>query len=284
MTNMTKIISVDLEDWHDSAYLRDYVNEENKIDRIVPATENILNLFSKYKTKATFFTLGSIAEKYPELIKSINDEGHEIASHGYTHTPLWNQCSEEFRLDLQKTNKILEEITGKKVIGFRAPYASLNQQTAWMIDVLKSEGFKYDASMFPMKTPLYGVKNAPLNVYRISSDNILENDKESDLIEIPFTVYKNGLFTIPCTGGIYGRFLPLPVLRFLFARIGKKRNINFYFHPWETDKEIPRIKVPVKNRLISYYNTSSYLRKIEKLLVRYKFTSIEQYLSDKKLI
>lgn len=278
------ILSVDLEDWHDSAYLRDYVNDKNKLDRIVPTTENILNLLSKHNTKATFFTLGCIAEKYPELIKNISSQGHEIASHGYTHTPVWNHSHDEFENEIRKTNKLLEEITGKKVIGFRAPYASLNHKTAWMLDILKSEGIKYDASMFPMKTPLYGVKNAPLEIYRISSDNILENDNESDLIEIPFTVYNSTLFAIPCTGGIYGRFLPLPVLRYLFARIGKKRSINFYFHPWEIDVEIPRIKVPIKNRIISYYNTDSYLKKIEKLLIKYSFTSIEQYLSEKKLI
>ena len=282
--NELNIISVDLEDWHDSAYLRDYVNEESKIDRIVPATENILNIFRKYNTKATFFTLGSIAEKYPELIKTISNDGHEIASHGFTHTPVWDQKPDDFVIEIKKTNKLLEEITGKKVIGFRAPYASLNQETSWIIDVLKSEGFLYDASLFPMKTPLYGVKNAPLNTYRISSKNILEHDNTSNLIEIPFTIYKSKLITIPCTGGIYGRFLSLPALRFLFARIGKRRSINFYFHPWETDKEIPRIKVPIKNRIISYYNTGSYLEKIEKLLIKYSYTSMEQYLSEKKLI
>jgi peptidoglycan-N-acetylglucosamine deacetylase len=282
--NELNIISVDLEDWHDSAYLHDYVNVENKIDRIVPATENILNLFKKYNTKATFFTLGSIAEKYPELIKTISNEGHEIASHGFTHTPVWNHSPDEFENEIKKTNKLLEEITGKSVIGFRAPYASLNQETSWIIDVLKSEGFLYDASLFPMKTPLYGVKNAPLNTYRISSKNILEHDSNSNLIEIPFTIYKSALIRIPCTGGIYGRFMPFTALNILLKHIRKDRAVNFYFHPWETDKEIPRIKVPIKNRIISYYNTGSYLKKIEKLLIKYSFTSMEQYLSEKKLI
>lgn len=282
--NELNILSVDLEDWHDSAYLRDYVNIENKIDRIVPATENILNVFKKYNTKATFFTLGSIAEKYPELIKNISNEGHEIASHGFTHTPVWNHSPDDFENEIRKTNKLLEEITGKKVIGFRAPYASLNQETSWIIDVLKSEGFLYDASLFPMKTPLYGVKNAPLQIYRISSDNILENDNESVLIEIPFTVYKSALFTIPCTGGVYGRFLPFNALNILLKNIRKDRAVNFYFHPWETDIKIPKIGVPLKNKIISYYNTKSYLKKIEKLLQKYKFTSIQHYLVENQNI
>jgi polysaccharide deacetylase family protein (PEP-CTERM system associated) len=279
--NMERLnmISVDLEDWHHSCYLKDFVTESNYIQRISSSTEQILNVFKKHKVIATFFTLGCIAEENPKLIKRIYDEGHEIASHGYTHTPLWDHNPETFRNEITKTNQIIEGITGEKVIGFRAPYASLNKETAWAIKILEEEGFVYDSSVFPMKTPLYGVNNAPLNPYKINSDNILENNPNAKIIEIPFSIYKLSFLKIPCTGAIYGRFLPLWLLKVLLNKIEKHRPINFYFHPWEIDKEIPRINAPLKNKFLSYYHTNNYLDKIDEVIKSFNFCSIKHYIS-----
>ncbi len=274
------MISVDLEDWHHSCYLKDYVSESNYIKRINSSTEQILKMFSKHNVLGTFFTLGCIAEEDPKLIKRISDAGHEIASHGYSHTPLWDHNIESFRDEIIKTNQIIESITGQKVIGFRAPYASLNNNTSWSIKVLEQEGFVYDSSIFPMVTPLYGVNKAPLNAYRICSDNILVHNPNANIIEIPFSLYKSSLLKIPCTGGIYGRFLPLWLLVPLLNKIEKKRPLNFYFHPWEIDKEIPRINAPLKNKIFSYYNTYHYLDKIEFIVKKYHFCSIKQYISE----
>lgn len=274
------MISVDLEDWHHSCYLKDFVTESNYIQRISFSTEQILKVFNKHKVIATFFTLGCIAEENPKLIKRIYEEGHEIASHGYTHTPLWDHNPETFRNEITKTNQIIESITGQKVVGFRAPYASLKNSTSWSIKVLEQEGFLYDSSIFPMITPLYGVNNAPLKAYRISSDNILVNNSYAQIIEIPFSIYKLSFLKIPCTGGIYGRFLPLWLLSVFLNKIEKHRSINFYFHPWEIDKEIPRINAPLKNKFLSYYNTNLYLDKIEFLIKKYHFCSIKQYILE----
>jgi len=276
------LLSVDLEDWYTSAYLRDYVSKEECSPRIVESTVAILDLFNSKNVKATFFVLGTIAEKEPELIRRISSNSHEIASHGYSHTPLWNLTPAEFKKEIRLANQILQDITGKKVIGYRAPYASLEHKTAWAITVLEEEGFKYDSSLFPMRTPIYGVSGNPLAVYRISRQDILKHTPEATLIEIPFTVLSLGPFKIPCTGGIYGRFLPTPILKLLLRQVVKSQPINFYFHPWESYSDIPRVAAPIYNRVVSYYNTSGYLAKIESVIGSFNFTSFEHFLTARE--
>jgi peptidoglycan-N-acetylglucosamine deacetylase len=271
------ILSVDLEDWDTSAYLREYVACGDICPKIIESTYPILELFEKKNIKATFFVLGIIAEKYPSLIRDIAQMGHEIASHGYSHTPLWNLTAESFKEELIKTNLIVGAIIGKKPLGFRAPYASLDASTAWAVDILKQEGFKYDSSIFPVATPLYGAPGAPFCGYRISSKNIYENDPASEIMEVPFTVCNFGLIEIPCTGGFYGRIIPLPILKYLFKVVNKDRPVNFYFHPWETFAGIPKIKAPAFSRFVSYFNIKNYLRKIEYLLDYIECISFREY-------
>ncbi len=275
-------LSIDLEDWHTSAYLRESVTSDNYSSRINATTQLILDLFNKLNVKATFFVLGSIVKEHPSLIERIYAQGHEIASHGYSHTPLWDLNKESFEEEIVQTNELLKNLLGVKAIGFRAPYASLRQDTAWAIDVLKKEGFVYDSSIFPMKTPLYGVKNAPVDSYYISATDITKNDPKSSLLEIPFTVFKSSLIDIPCTGGIYSRFLPFFMQYYLFKKIEKKRPINFYFHPWEIDPAIPKIKVPLYNRIVSYYNVKHHLNTVEKIVSAFPFSSFQSILDLKE--
>lgn len=278
----TNIISVDVEDWFSSGHLRLFVSPEQCVSRIEHTVQPILRMLAEKEIKATFFVLGSVAKLKPGLIREVSMQGHEIASHGYEHIPLWQSGMDKTLKDIQLTNKILQDITGKKVKGFRAPYASLNKGTSWLISLLEAEGFEYDSSIFPMRTPLYGVSGAPETIYRISADNILQHNPNAKLIEIPFTVWRLGLLKIPCTGGIYGRFLPFSVLRFLLKRVERKRPVNFYFHPWETDPAMPVIDVPVKNKIVAYYNVSTYLKKIDRLAGSFEFTSFERYLATHK--
>ena len=213
----THFLSVDLEDCYTSAYLREYVTPQNFESRIQESTELILTMFERHQVKATFFVLGSIAEKFPNLIAEIYLQGHEIASHGFSHTPLWELDKTRFEEELVKTNDLLSSITNKKVLGFRAPYASLDQSTAWSIEVLAKQGFVYDSSIFPMRTPLYGVTNTPLTSYLISAENIALPDEKGVILEIPFTVLKTPIGTLPCTGSIYNKFFP-PIFNQLFLQ------------------------------------------------------------------
>lgn len=272
-------LSIDLEDWYTSGRLRSAYSRIKEAPRLQETIPIILDLFDKYETKATFFTLGSIAEKHPKLVSEIDKRGHELASHSYHHVPLWNLSKLDVKKDFKRTNCLLEDITGKKVLGFRAPFASLNQDISWVIDILEELDFKYDSSIFPMKTPLYGSGKAPLDRYIISSKNIYEHDTNGKIIEVPFTVESLVGLKIPCTGGIYGRFLPYPFLKYLLSKVEKNREINFYFHPWEIDKALPKVEVSSVNKLFYRYNVSSYFERIKSLLSTFKFTSFKNKLN-----
>jgi len=270
------LLSVDLEDWYHSGRLKHFVTDSNRVSRIRYSTDRILDLLERKGIFATFFILGEIARKQPELVRKIRQKGHEIASHGYSHTPLWYLSRKDAQTEIRETNKILSDITGEKVQGFRAPHYSLDERTSWLIDILEEEGFEYDSSIFPVKTSLHGINGAGLSPYYISGKNLLSHTPGASLLEIPLTVYDAGPVRIPCTGGVYGRYLPRPVLTGLLKSIAKKRVINFYFHPWETDAGIPRLNVPLGNRLVAYYNIAGYLDKIEHLTEVFSFTSFER--------
>jgi polysaccharide deacetylase family protein (PEP-CTERM system associated) len=272
-------LSIDLEDWHTSAYLRHHLPCGKPISRIEQSTQPILDLLEKTATTATFFVLGSVAKDHPHLIKKIANAGHELASHGYSHTPLWQLNPDSFRSEIVNTNNTIENITGKKVKGFRAPYCSLDHSTAWMLPILETEGFVYDSSIFPMRTILYGVSGAPSAPYRIAASNILAHNPDSVLLEIPFTVATVAGIKIPCTGGVYGRVLPFSILRFLLKKTASRQPLNFYFHTWETDHLTPRISAPIFNRFVSYFNNGIYLNRVEKLLTEFHFSSFEKLIT-----
>jgi polysaccharide deacetylase family protein (PEP-CTERM system associated) len=274
------LLSIDLEDWHTSAFLRQYVRPEAVVHQLEQSTPPILDLLAELGASATFFILGSAAEAHPALIKRIAAEGHEIASHGYSHTPLWDLTPDSFRAEIVLTNRILQDLTGHRVKGFRAPYCSLQADTAWMLDVLEEEGFAYDSSMFPLRTTLYGVNGAPVGAYRISSADIMHHSPSAKLLEIPFTVFQQWGLTVPCTGGVYGRLLPFRLLQWLLQQTARYRPINFYFHPWETSAHTPRLNVPWFNRFITYYNNEDYLPRVRQLGQVFRFTSFEKYLAQ----
>lgn len=279
MKQSENILSIDYEDWFTTSHYRHIVNDDNKKYLLDKPTHQILEILEKSSTQATFFVLGQVAIDRPELIEKIAQQGHEIASHGYSHTPLGRLSPQKFREEIITTNKILEDITQKKVIGFRAPFMSLNQQTSWAIDILKEEGFLYDSSIFPVQIPVYGVKNAPLYPYKINSENICDPSKESSLIEFPISIFQQGILKIPCSGGIYGRFLPYRLLSFLLHRIQKENIINFYLHPWELFNKRNLTPYPgLKNDFLANYQSKTYLQKIEKIIQEFRFSSFKDYL------
>lgn len=267
---MKNVMCVDLEDWYNTNLVIG-IDEDYAESRVENNVKKLLSIFKKTHTRCTFFVLGSIAEKFPELIKTIKKEGHEIASHGYAHKLVYTQKPDEFREDLRKSKKIIEEITNFPIISYRAPSWSINEDSFWALQILQEEGFKNDSSIFPFKTFLYGVANAPRFVYSSDKWNI-----QSTLREFPPSTFRFAGINIPYSGGFYFRLLPFWFIRFCIKVNQRKGHPSImYIHPWEIDVKTPKIKLNFKDALIQYYGISSCEKKLVKLLNSFEFTSID---------
>lgn len=271
-------ISIDLEDWYHPELIRKWVDVP--VALIEEATQPLLRLLDQYETKASFFILGEVAEMNPGLIKSIYEKGHEIGCHGFSHKPLWNLDRDVFRKELEHFHAVIERILGPvEVKGFRAPTFSMDNRTKWALGVLRDLGYQYDASIFPVKlNRLYGVNGAPLRPYRISLEDVTKTDPEASLIEFPMPMLTFGRIKVPISGGFYLRVCPLPILYWGLKRINDKGPFLVYFHPWEGHVRTPKLKLPLYNRLISYYGCKSALSKVEFLLKHFKFDRVDRVL------
>ena len=271
---ITNILTIDVEDWYMEIDISTWDSYE---DRVVHSTQKILEILDKSNTQATFFVVGYVAEHFPELIEEIKDKGHEIATHGYSHSSIEKQTPSDFEEDLLKSIRILEHIAKDKIRGHRAYAFSVVEKTSWAIDILKKNGLRYDSSVFPVKTFLYGVPDAPLYLYHISSSNIKIDNPEEDFLEIPLSVYRIPIIhkNIPVAGGFYLRFFPYWFIKHAMKKInGKNQPAVFYIHPWELDPKQPRIK---ELKWYHYHRLESTERKFKKLLNDFKFSSIRDY-------
>ena len=245
---MKNVLCVDLEDWH-NANLASGIDKTSVEDRVVENTKILLNILKKSHVQCTFFVLGCIAEKYPELILKIKSDGHEIASHGYAHQLIYNQTKEEFRQDIRKAKQILESIIHNPVESYRAPSWSIREESFWALEILQEEGFKNDSSIFPFRNFLYGVSDAPRFVYSTQRYN-----QKSFLNEFPPSTIRLCGMNIPFSGGFYFRFLPFWFV-FCCIKIVNSKGLAciMYIHPWEIDADTPRISLPLKDKLIQYW-------------------------------
>ncbi|MFH1642293.1 MAG: XrtA system polysaccharide deacetylase [Nanoarchaeota archaeon] len=267
-------LSFDIEDWFQVENLKGVCpyHEWNKFEsRVERNTDIILELLSRYQHKATFFILGWVAERKPGLVKRIAKEKHEIASHGYKHELVYRISPETFRDDLKLSKKILEEVTGTKIIGYRAPNFSITNDSLWALDILAELGFSYDSSIFP--TSFHD---------RYGFDGIKENTISifpNGLFEFPLTVWKVGKLNFPLGGGAYFRLLPYNVFRCLLKKINNsEKNFIFYLHPWELDEHQPRMRVNLKYRFRHYINLDKTQSKLKKLLDDFNFQPLKNFL------
>jgi polysaccharide deacetylase family protein (PEP-CTERM system associated) len=273
-------ISFDIEDWFQVENLKEVIscNDWNGCDlRVVQNTRRILRLLSKHQTCATFFVLGWIAERCPSLVKEIAAEGHEIASHGYGHELIYKLTPEAFYNDLGRSKEILESITAKQVLGYRAPSFSITPKSEWAIDVLKDLGFTYDSSIFP--TSFH-------NRYGFNGISCLPFRFGNGILEIPLSTYRLGGANFPLAGGGYFRLFPYTYFRHFFQRLNKQgKPIVFYLHPWELDPEQPRLKIRLNYRLRHYVNLKKTEKRLEKLLKEFRFVPlidlVNQYFQKK---
>ncbi len=272
------VLTIDLEFWYNSEFLKKHLSQEVILgcsDRIKEEVAPLLKLLAKYNAKATFFVLGSLAEKYPEIIKLIADLGHEIASHGYSHTSLNDLSPTQFEAEIQKTDKILTNIVGKKILGYRAPAFSLNHKTKWALPILQDNGYLYDSSIFPVRVGYYGINLTPFNPYSPSWDKINQVDSNNSFLEIPPAVYNFGPIKIPIAGGIFFRTLPIDLYIALLRNTAKQRIPVLFFHPHELQAFVPDIKAPKLKKKLKYLGVKTSWDKFEHLLQEFEFSSIQ---------
>jgi len=260
-------LSFDIEDWFQVENLRSVFPRERWEEqplRVEASTRRILTLLRENETKATFFFLGWVAERCPQLVKDVDREGHEVASHGYDHELVYNMTAESFRTDIRRSKQLLEDIIGKPVWGYRAPSFSIVRDSMWAIDMLKDEGFVYDSSIFPVSFH---------DRYGFSERGTLPFHWPNGLLEIPLAVYSFSKFSLPIAGGGYFRLFPYAYFKFLLRRLNaiKRNPFTFYLHPWEFDPAQPRVSVPPFLRFRHYVNLHRTENGLSRLLSDFSF-------------
>ncbi len=227
---MIRVMTVDLEDWFHS--ISPDPNSWDQFERRAEAAVNkLLNLFDRYRINATFFVLGDVAKHNPDLVRQISEAGHEIGSHGMNHRLLYDMTKEEFRSDLSQSINLLQDITGKCVRCYRAPYFSITRNSLWALDILAQQGIEVDSSVFPVFNHRYGIHNAPRIPWRT----------ELGLQVWPVSTIPTPLFNIPFAGGVYFRCLPARfVVKAAEMLADRGEPLIFYIHPWELDAFQPR--------------------------------------------
>ena len=269
-------LTIDLEYWYSPELVRGFV-VGNKDDLIIEMTKPVLDVLDEFDVSATFFVLGVVAKKHPELVEEVYERGHEIGSHAYSHKTLYELGKDKFENEINLSVQLLQHITKEKPIGFRAPSFSVNNSTGWVFEVLEKHGFKYDSSIFPIRTKLYGVPNAPLHIYKPSVDDVAKEDPNGKMIEFPMTVFEFGK-RIPIAGGFYLRAMPFWLLKSLLKKVNRTRAGMIYVHPWEVYSKTPILKLPLSSRFITYYGIGSALNKLKGLLKNFDFASVREVL------
>jgi len=233
---MHNILTFDLEDWYQGMELPQ-AGWATLEKRLAIGLAVILDLLAESQTRATFFVLGATAREHPGWVRRLAQAGHEIGTHGWSHTPLYHQTPAQFRAELRRSINLLQDLTALPVHGHRAAFFSLTPQTAWMIDELAAVQVQYDSSLFPVVNYRYGWPAAPRWPHRWPTH---------DVWEFPLSTVAVGGFNVPFSGGFYARFWPYPLLRAAVGRLNRAGHpAVVYFHPWEFDTDQPRLGAPV---------------------------------------
>ncbi len=269
-------MSVDVEDYFHVAALSRVIHPDqwdSMPSRVVQNTERLLDLFDQHNIKATFFVLGWVAERHPDLVRTLAAKGHEIASHGYSHQLIYQQTPDLFRAETALSKKLLEDITGKPVLGYRAASYSITDRSLWALDILAELGFQWDSSIFPIHHDRYGIPNSPRAPYTI------ELPSGASLREFPLTTAPVFGLTVPAAGGGYFRQFPYPLFRYLFRKAsGPQGNPQmFYLHPWEIDPDQPRFSnASWFSRFRHYTNLDQCYSRLNNLLGDFHFGTVTE--------
>jgi polysaccharide deacetylase family protein (PEP-CTERM system associated) len=270
---MKNALSIDVEDWFCVQNLSAVIRKEEWTkceQRITNSLTRILEILDEKSVKATFFVLGWIAERYPELVREIDGRRHELATHGLSHTLITHLTPGQFDEELRRSVQLIEGNAKGKVIGHRAPSFSVTEKTYWVFDILTKQGFRYDSSIFPVSFhPDYGVPHAPLGPYRITEK----------IWEFPLSVVKIAGRNVPVSGGGYFRIFPYRFIRYGIRKLNSEgRPVVFYLHPWEIDPNQPKLKLPWLKNFRHYHNLNKTEPRLRKLLDDFQFTTIREVL------
>lgn len=266
-------MTVDVEDYFQVYALEERISRaswDSIEPRVVENTERILALFADASVRATFFTLGWVAERFPQTIRSIVAAGHELASHGYDHSRVFNQSEKSFAEDVRRTKRILEDASGQEVLGFRAASYSIGESELWALDVLAEVGYRYSSSIYPIRHDLYGIPDSPRFAFRYG---------QRGLLEFPVTTVEILDRRIPCGGGGYFRLLPYSYWRWAIDRVNRldRQPSIFYFHPWEIDPGQPRVEqLSLRSRFRHYVNLDKTEGRLRRLLADFRWAPMRE--------
>ncbi len=270
--SLSNALTIDVEDYFQVSAFAPYIARsewELRECRVERNVDRILSMLDRHQTQATFFTLGWIAERYPQLIRRIADQGHEVASHGYGHQRASDLKEADFKADIESAKHILEDLCGSAVTGYRAPSFSIGTANLWAFDCLARAGYRYSSSIYPIQHDHYGMPDAPRFAHRV-------NDT---LMEIPITTLCLFGRNLPASGGGYFRLLPYAVSRWMLKRVNAREQESaiFYFHPWEIDSDQPRIAgIDRKTRFRHYLNIDRMEQRLDCLLSDFRWGRMDQ--------
>ncbi|MEO8837418.1 MAG: XrtA system polysaccharide deacetylase [Herbaspirillum sp.] len=278
-TQIRNALTIDVEDYFQVSAFASHIKRTdwpNIPCRVESNIERILSILATSDIKATFFTLGWIAERYPKMVRSIIEQGHEIASHGYGHLRVTDQTVEEFNDDISRSKMILEDIGGQPVLGYRAPSFSIGKDNLWALDVLLKAGYRYSSSIYPIRHDHYGMPDAPRFAF-------YPNGKDG-LLELPITTIRLANRNFPAGGGGFFRLFPYALSRWLIRHVNEhdQKSTIFYFHPWEIDPGQPRqTHIGMKTRFRHYINLNRTQARLEALTQDFKWGRMDQIFSIK---
>jgi polysaccharide deacetylase family protein (PEP-CTERM system associated) len=234
--------------------------------RVEANTDRLLQILDDHGVRGTFFVLGWVAERFPNVVRKIADGGHEVASHGYGHRLVYDQTPAAFRDDVRRAKSLLEAASGTRVRGYRAPSYSITPKSLWALDILIEEGYTYDSSIFPIRHDRYGIPVSPRHAYVL-------NRPGGPLIEVPGSTTRVGLLNLPVAGGGYFRILPYAWTRWGIARVNQLEQLPviFYLHPWEIDPDQPRLRAGLLSRFRHYRNIHTTEARLRQLLTDFRF-------------
>ena len=276
-------MTVDVEDYFHVAALAKSIDRSNWDQmeyRAEASTRRLLDLFEESNIHATFFVLGWVARRSPDLIREIARRGHEVASHGMSHKLVFNQTPEEFSSETYESKALLEDIIGTRVLGYRASTYSITRRSLWALDILHEAGFEYDSSIFPIHHDTYGIPDASQVPSRVATP------KGASIVEFPMSTAPMFGTRIPVSGGGYFRLLPYWLTRSGLAKLNGELNrpFIFYLHPWEVDPEQPRVRTSWKSRLRHYTNLSGTEGRLRRLIGEFRFGRVRDVLAEAALL